>query len=178
MKPCNLRCNRRGAEDRGRRNEAVTPVDLPDEDATRALAARLAAVARAGDVFALWGGLGAGKSAFARAFIRARGLAEAEVPSPTFTLVQTYGPAPPFAGEIFHFDLFRLDAAEDALELGFEEALISGISLIEWPDRLGPYLPAERLDLLFADAEAPTARRLTITAHGNWPRRVAEAGIG
>lgn len=159
----------------------MTPIHLADENATRALATRLAKVARVGDVIGMSGGLGVGKTAFARAFIQARCGTETEVPSPTFTLVQTYESSPPFAGEIYHFDLFRIDAAEDALELGLEEALIAGISLIEWPDRLGPYLPAERLDLTFADAadgRDTAARRLCITGHGDWPQRMAEAGIG
>ncbi len=156
----------------------MTLLDLPNEDATRAVARRLAHVCRTGDVIALWGGLGVGKTAFARAFIQARCGADVEVPSPTFTLVQIYDSSPPFTGEIFHFDLFRLDAAEDALELGLEEAFIAGISLIEWPDRLGSFLPADRLDLILADAADAAARRLTIIGHGDWPRRLAEAAIG
>jgi tRNA threonylcarbamoyladenosine biosynthesis protein TsaE len=153
-------------------------VELVDEDATNEAAARLASIASAGDVLALWGGLGVGKTVFARAFIRARTCAETEVPSPTFTLVQIYEPLRPDAGDIFHFDLFRLDAAEDALELGIEDAFAGGISLIEWPDRLGPFLPADRLDVLLTEvAASPSARRLTLTGHGDWPQRLAEVGL-
>ncbi len=158
---------------------AVPVLTLVDEDATNAVAARLADVARPGDVIALWGGLGVGKTVFARAFVRARLGAPVEVPSPTFTLVQIYEAAEPAAGDIFHFDLFRLEGAEEALELGIEDAFASGISLIEWPDRLGPYLPARRLDLVLADVpETTTARQLTFTGHGHWRQRLDEAGFG
>ena len=110
------------------------------------------------DVIALRGDLGAGKTVFARAFIRARTRPDEEVPSPTFTLVQVYEPAGRADAAIWHFDLFRLATAEDALELGIEDAFGGAISLIEWPERLGRLLPASRLD---ADAVAsgppPTA---------------------
>ena len=108
-------------------------MDLPSEAATVSIARRLAAVARNGDVIALDGDLGAGKTCFARGFIAAlTGQAE-EAPSPTFTLVQTYDSA---RGTIWHFDLYRLARADDALELGLEDALADGITLIEWPERI------------------------------------------
>jgi tRNA threonylcarbamoyladenosine biosynthesis protein TsaE len=112
---------------------------LPDEGATLALGARLAGEAHAGDVIALHGVLGAGKTTLVRGFVRALAGPEEEVPSPTFTLVQTYDSP---KGQVWHFDLYRLQDSEDAWELGIEEAFISGISLIEWPDRLGSLLPA------------------------------------
>src|ERR1043165_7946856 len=111
--------------------------DLPDERATASLAARLAALARPGDVIALNGELGAGKTSFARAFIRARG-ADEDVPSPTFTLAQAY--ELPDA-TVWHFDCYRLRDPEEAWELGIEDAFREGISLIEWPERLGTLLP-------------------------------------
>src|ERR1700728_1701643 len=135
-------------------------LDLPEEAATAALAERIAALARTGDVFALRGDLGAGKTSFARAFIRAitreRGAGDDEVPSPTFTLVQIYEPG------IWHFDLYRLRTPEEAWELGIEEAFAEGIALIEWPERLGPLLPQRRLDIALAFVEAPNARRAEI----------------
>lgn len=149
-------------------------VDLPDEPATEALAAALAAAARPGDVLALFGDLGTGKTVFARAFIRARGSGDEEVPSPTFTLVQTYELA---AGVVYHFDLFRLTAPEEAYELAIEEAFADGISLIEWPDRLGPLLPPERLDIRIEHGTRPTARRATLSGTAGWQSRLREAGL-
>src|SRR5689334_8638132 len=116
----------REAAARGAHPEAVRSVALPDEAATDRLGRALAGAVRVGDVIALWGDLGAGKTRLARACIAAL-TGEAEVPSPTFTLVQTYEAA---IGTVWHFDLYRLSAAEEALELGFEEALSGGVVLI------------------------------------------------
>ena len=116
-------------------------VELADEEATLALGARLAGEARRGDVFALGGGLGAGKTTLARGFIRALTTPDEEVPSPTFTLVQVYETR---KGMVWHFDLYRLEDPEEAWELGIEEAFADGISLIEWPERLSALLPARR----------------------------------
>jgi tRNA threonylcarbamoyladenosine biosynthesis protein TsaE len=144
-------------------------VDLPDETATAVLAARIAAVAAPADIIALKGDLGTGKTAFARAFIRASGNQD-EVPSPTFTLVQVYD-ADPTA--IWHFDLYRIRAPEEAWELGIEDAFITGISLIEWPDRLGPLLPARRLELGFGFGDEPGARRIAMDPGKGWQTRLA-----
>jgi tRNA threonylcarbamoyladenosine biosynthesis protein TsaE len=147
-------------------------IDLPDLAATAGLAKALAARAVLRDVVALWGDLGSGKTTFARAFIQARpgGESVTEVPSPTFTLVQVYElPGAP----VWHFDLYRLTTAEDAWELGIEEALSTGISLIEWPDRLGSLLPAERLDVELQAGAEPTARKARLRGHGVWAKRLA-----
>lgn len=149
--------------------ETVT-LRLADEAATERLAGRAADLARPGDVIALAGELGVGKTRFARAFI-GHVAGEEEVPSPTFTLVQTYdSPVAP----IWHFDLYRLAAPEEALELGIEEAFGGGISLIEWPERLGALLPEERLDIVlaFAGAACPESRTASIAGRGNWAARV------
>jgi len=142
-------------------------------EATAALGRRLAALARPGDVIALRGDLGAGKSELARGFVRALVGADEDVPSPTFTLVQPYE-TPDFT--LYHFDLYRLKVPEEAFELGIEDAFADGVSLIEWPDRLESYLPARRLDLSLAMGAHETQRRATLSG-GAWMDRLAEAGI-
>ncbi len=146
------------------------PLELADEAATHALAGSLAREARIGDVIALAGALGTGKTSFARAFVRALGV-EDEVPSPTFTLVQTYDTA---RGTVWHFDLYRLARPDDAYELGLEEAMGDGIALIEWPERLGTLLPRERLDIALAIGATPDSRRATLRGSASWAERVAK----
>lgn len=114
---------------------------------TANFAAKIALKARPGDVFCLSGDLGTGKSVFARGFIRTLCGKDTEVPSPTFTLVQTYETP---CADIWHFDLYRIKNPEDIFELGWDEALSDGIALIEWPERAGNYLPKDRTDILFA----------------------------
>src|SRR5712691_9700709 len=144
-------------------------IELADEAATAALAARVAALARPGDVIALKGELGAGKTSFARAFIRARGGVEA-VPSPTFTLVQTYDVG---GAAIWHFDCYRLRHPEEAWELAIEDAFNEGISLIEWPERLGPLVPSRRLLIRLCAGSTATARRAKIDPAAEWAARLA-----
>jgi tRNA threonylcarbamoyladenosine biosynthesis protein TsaE len=155
----------------------MVTIKLPDENATAALAARVAALTRPSDVIALNGELGAGKTSFARAFIRARGGVEA-VPSPTFTLVQIYELAD---GAVWHFDCYRLRDPEEAWELGIEDAFQDGISLIEWPERLGPLLPQRRLEIALLPGASADARRASIEAGPDWAERVARLaaeGVG
>ena len=144
-------------------------VELPDFAATGALAASLARRARRGDVFGLSGGLGAGKTAFARYFIRARGAADEEVPSPTFTLVQTYETQDV---PIWHFDMYRLEKPRDAFELGLEDALADGIALIEWPERIATLLPVDRLDIVLEFGKGSGVRRAWLQGHGGWAERL------
>ncbi len=149
-------------------------IDLPDEAATCRLAAALAARAQKGDVIALSGPLGSGKTSFARAFIRARGLGAAEVPSPTFMLVEVYDEE---AGvPVWHFDLYRIQSPEEIRELGLDEALAEGICLIEWPERLGAFLPAERLDLALAMGQSDTARTACLSGSSSWQKRLEGLG--
>lgn len=109
------------------------------EQDTVNLAVKFAQIAKRGDVFALYGTLGVGKSVFARAFIQNLTKAE-EVPSPTFTLVQSYD-ADNFI--INHFDLYRLKTPDEVFELGFEDAVYHGVNLIEWPEKAGSWLPRD-----------------------------------
>ncbi len=143
-------------------------LSLPDEAATVALAGRLAPLLRAGDVITLRGDLGAGKTALARAIIRhLAGDPAEEVPSPTFTLVQTYEHLSP---PVWHFDLYRLTDPGEVVELGWEEAR-QACALVEWPERLGPLLPRDRLEVEMTLAGAD-ARRAVLTGHGTWAARL------
>ena len=152
--------------------------DLPDADATEALAQAIAPWLGPGDTVLLQGQLGAGKSHFARALIRARlgeGGDSAEIPSPTYTLVQTYDVP---GAEIWHADLYRLGDAQEVVELGLEAAMDHAICLIEWPDRIAPDWPEAAICLRF-DPAAPDGRRVTLlaTEHSDLARR-CQAAMG
>ncbi|MBV9549356.1 MAG: tRNA (adenosine(37)-N6)-threonylcarbamoyltransferase complex ATPase subunit type 1 TsaE [Alphaproteobacteria bacterium] len=135
---------------------------LPDLAAATALAARIAPLLIRGDAVALWGELGAGKTTLARETLRALGVSE-DVPSPTFTLVQTYE-TPRLA--VAHYDWYRLKAARELDELGFGEALENGAVLVEWPQRAPEYLPDDTLHLrLSSEGEG---RRVKITGPERW----------
>jgi tRNA threonylcarbamoyladenosine biosynthesis protein TsaE len=140
---------------------------LADEGATSALASQIAARLGPGDTLLLEGEIGAGKSAFARALIRARLGRMEDVPSPTFTLVQTYEDA---VSEIWHCDLYRLTHPDEALELGLEDAFQTAICLIEWPDRLGDAAPASALTLSFV--ANTDGHHVTISGPNPWPERL------
>jgi tRNA threonylcarbamoyladenosine biosynthesis protein TsaE len=121
---------------------------LPDEAATERLGTALAKRLRPRDVVALQGGLGVGKTTLARAILRAAaGDPSLVVPSPTFTLVEVYDTS---RGTFWHFDLYRLEEADQVFELGWEEARADGIALVEWAERLGRLLPRERLTVMLA----------------------------
>lgn len=147
-------------------------IALADLTSTERLAAWIAALAHPGDLILLQGGLGSGKTAFARGFLRSLGVRE-EVPSPTFTLVQAYDTV---KGVVWHFDLYRVQRPEEAIELGFEEARADGIVLVEWPDRLGPSVPEDALRVGL-EIDGPIQRRATVSATGDWQLRLASAGL-
>lgn len=125
-------------------------IHLPDLAATERLGAAIGRGARAGDAILLSGPLGAGKTALARALLRAAcGDPAMIVPSPSYTLVQTYH-ADTLA--LHHFDLWRLASHDEVRELGWEEAR-AGAVIVEWPERLGPLRPAETLEIALSPAE-------------------------
>ncbi len=148
-------------------------LELPDAAATEALGRALARHLGPGDVVALWGDLGAGKTTLARALIRALpgppGSADERVPSPTFTLVQLYERT---VAPVWHFDLYRLRSGEEVWELGWEEALAGGLLLIEWPERLGSLLPAATLSLTLEPAAGGARRRASFAGLPAWSDRL------
>ena len=150
---------------------SAAEIALADRAATRRLARRIAPLLRTGDVVALGGDLGAGKTTLVRDLIEALAGAPLEVPSPTFTLVQTYEVG---GLAVWHFDLYRITRPEEIIELGLDDALADGVALFEWPERLGPFLPADRLDVTLAHGAAPEARIATIEAHGSWCARFTD----
>lgn len=131
------------------------------------LASRIALGLRPGDVMALRGPLGAGKTTFARALIGQLG-GEGEVASPTFALVQAYE-TPRFT--VHHCDFYRLEASELA-ELGLDDALDHGMIIAEWPERAEHWLPPDRLEIAMDETEEPDRRRLILTGHGSWQARL------
>jgi tRNA threonylcarbamoyladenosine biosynthesis protein TsaE len=140
-----------------------------DERATQDAAAAVAAKIRPGDVLLLRGPLGAGKTVFARALIRALTADPAlDVPSPTFTLAQTYDTP---RGTVWHFDLYRLEEPEEIFEIGWEEARAGGIILVEWPERLGNLAPADHLAIDLSHTDNSAQRLVSITPHGAYTKR-------
>ena len=153
----------------------IRSLSLPDEAATAALAQALAPLLKPGDALLLDGPLGAGKTSFARALIRARAGPDTEVPSPSFNLVLTYETP---AGTLWHFDLYRVAEPRELDELGLDEGLSDGITLIEWPDRLGTSVPSSALTLrLTADSISPTARRAELLGDNGWSQRLSRLTV-
>ncbi|MGD9864941.1 MAG: tRNA (adenosine(37)-N6)-threonylcarbamoyltransferase complex ATPase subunit type 1 TsaE [Pseudodonghicola sp.] len=146
---------------------------LSSPEATARLATRLGALLRPGDCLLLDGPIGAGKTHFARALIQSLLDIPEDVPSPTFTLVQTYDSP---RGEIWHADLYRLTDPGEVEELGLAQAMEEAICLIEWPDRLGDLAPVTALRLSFAtqeDSETSRALRLDWRDAG-WAARLTQ----
>lgn len=141
---------------------------LSDEEAMRELGRRIAGQARIGDIIALEGGLGVGKTTLARAMLEALGL-EGDAPSPSFAIVQPYD-IPEVRLPVAHVDLYRLDGVEETEELALDDYLLDSLLIVEWPDRLGERLWPHALRLAIA-IEADGARRLTVNAPDAWTAR-------
>lgn len=135
---------------------------LPDLDATARLGAGIAEGLRTGDAVALWGDLGAGKTTLARAILRQLGVSE-DVPSPTFTIVQSYE-TPRLA--VSHYDLYRVKQPREMQELGFEDALDRGAVLVEWPERAPEALPPDTLHVRLGMQD--DARQARLTGPARW----------
>lgn len=146
---------------------------LTSPDQTAHLARRLGAVLSGGDTVLLSGDVGAGKTHFARALIQSLLAIPEDVPSPTFTLVQTYDAAS--GSEIWHADLYRLGDPSEVEELGLVEAMQSAICLIEWPDRLASLRPDDALDITLVANDTEDSRTLTaIWSHPRWAEKLNE----
>ena len=151
----------------------ILQLELPDLSATQKLGTLLADGLTAGDIISLSGPLGAGKSALARSIIISANPNETDVPSPTFSLVQTYELAD--GTPLWHLDLYRIETPEDAMQLGLDDAFVDAVCLIEWPDRLKKILPKSALSIhlyLVSDDNADGARTADITAPPNWSDRI------
>lgn len=145
------------------------PCDSPEMTAD--LAASIGAICTAGDVLLLSGPVGAGKTHFARALIQSLLIVPEDVPSPTFTLVQTYEGR---RGPIWHADLYRLHGPDEIHELGLADAFHEALCLVEWPDRLGALTPAHALRIEFDTAAHPQRRIVTLhTGAAAWAQRLA-----
>jgi tRNA threonylcarbamoyl adenosine modification protein YjeE len=147
---------------------SLDDVDLVQLDI---LAGRLALILKAGDVIALSGPLGAGKTTFARGLVARLG-GEGEVPSPTFALMQRYE-TPRLT--LTHCDFYRLEPSE-LDELGLDDAVSEGAVIVEWPERASSWLPEDRLDIAMDETATPNTRRIVLTAHGDWEARLARLG--
>ncbi|MCQ2966345.1 MAG: tRNA (adenosine(37)-N6)-threonylcarbamoyltransferase complex ATPase subunit type 1 TsaE [Alphaproteobacteria bacterium] len=145
---------------------------LVNQQQIEQLAGEIANIAHPGDVILLYGTLGMGKTVFSRAFIRSLTTPTEEVPSPTFTLVQLYDTD---KGTIWHFDLYRLQSPEEVFEIGLEEALIDGISLVEWPDKASRMFPKNKLEIHIENGTDANTRQIKLIPIGtDWTNRIKE----
>lgn len=141
---------------------------------TQHLAAHLSPILKQGDCITLQGDLGAGKTCFAKGLIHAfSGEHIDAITSPTFTLCQQYASAEDASFTLHHYDLYRLEDAQELEQLGFEESLEQGAALIEWPEIASDYLPDSRVEITISMGENDT-RNITFIGHGEWLDRLAD----
>ena len=133
-------------------------IDLKSAEQTETVARVLSKNVQSGDTILLSGPVGAGKTHFGRSFIKSLLIEDEDVPSPTFTIVQTYET---HVGDVWHADLYRLSSEQEIEELGLSDAMVDAICLIEWPDRLGNYTPDDALCINLMPADLLDARTLT-----------------
>ncbi len=143
------------------------------EEQTARFAQELEKYLKLGDVVALSGTLGAGKTAFARALIQNRFGTDVDVPSPTFNLLIIYDDGPNDI-PIYHYDMYRVEEPEEVFELGLEDALDTGICLIEWADRMGPYLPDDplRVSIEYPTEDEEGVRIISLAGSARWKKRL------
>ena len=142
---------------------------IKNETETKVFAEEVAAFADVGDVICLFGGLGAGKTNFSRSFIRSLTKPSQDVPSPTYTLVQSYEiQKHSNLIEVWHFDLYRISEEVEIIELGIEDACSDGIVLIEWPENALRLLPERRLEIHFEFSQHHEERILTLRGSKQW----------
>ncbi|MEM7620736.1 MAG: tRNA (adenosine(37)-N6)-threonylcarbamoyltransferase complex ATPase subunit type 1 TsaE [Pseudomonadota bacterium] len=134
-------------------------------------AEKFAAIARSGDVICLSGDLGSGKTTFARAFLRAMSGQElnTEIPSPSFSLVQAYETQ---RFVVSHYDFYRINEPSEVLELGLDDAMNEGVTLIEWPEKASEYLPEDYINIVFHETSDPEKRRLILNGYGRWYKKL------
>ena len=151
---------------------AIKTFEVLEEAETDQLATQISQLLRTGDTILLEGDIGAGKTAFCRALIKAQCGPATDVPSPTFTIVQTYD-ANDF--EIWHCDLYRLGGPDDILELGLDAAFEDAVVLVEWPDRLGDLKPSDALELSIS--LVGDYRRFSFSGSAKWAKRLGDLNV-
>ena len=150
-------------------NQLIDKFPLEGEKDTHRIASLLSAEVEPGDVICLNGDLGVGKTSFARAFIRTLTADDEPVPSPTYTLIQHYHAKRNKVGlEIFHVDLYRISCHSEIEELGLEDALGIGVSLIEWPELSIPALPRDRLEIHLQFGKGASERYMDMFGSSRW----------
>ena len=150
-------------------NQLINKFPLEAEKETHRVASLLSTEVEPGDVICLNGDLGVGKTSFARAFIQALTSEDEPVPSPTFTLIQHYNvKRNKVRLEIFHVDLYRISCHSEIEELGLEDALGIGVSLIEWPELSMPFLPKDRLEIYLKFGKGVSERYMDLFGSSRW----------